>query len=191
MISEIRKIIDKFRPVSQPSLSLMEELFIEEEVKKNDTFITKDQRINKEYFLLSGICKSFVVSPEGEEITLAFYTDESILAPHFTRTRSGISSVNFRALTDCRLVSMDARAFEQLMIDHVDIRDFGNAVLHNELITKVDKEIGLASLTAKERLADFRVRFKSLENYVPHTDIASYLGITNISLSRLRKDLKE
>ena len=42
---------------------------------------------------------------------------------------------------------------------------------------------------AKERLIEFRNKYKILENLIPHTDIASYLGITNISLSRLRKDL--
>ena len=58
-----------------------------------------------------------------------------------------------------------------------------------ELQNKVEKEIEMASLTAKERLINFRNKFQSLENIVPHTTIATYLGITNISLSRLRKEL--
>ena len=53
----------------------------------------------------------------------------------------------------------------------------------------VDKEIGLASLTAKGHLIKFRNQFPMLENFIPHSDIASYLGITNILLSRLRRDL--
>ena len=72
------------------------------------------------------------------------------------------------------------------MIKDIEIRNF---VLQNELILKVEKEIGLASLTAKERLIEFRKKYKHLENFVPHTDIASYLDIKNISLSCLRKDL--
>ncbi len=75
------------------------------------------------------------------------------------------------------------------MIENIEIRTFGNLVLQNELKSKVEKEIGLASLSAKERLIEFRKKYKILENFVPHTDIASYLGITNISLSRLRKEL--
>ena len=84
---------------------------------------------------------------------------------------------------------MNAYEFEELMINNLEIRRFGNAVLRNELTRKVDKEIGLASLTAKERLLKFREQYPMLENLIPHTDIASYLGITNISLSRLRRDL--
>jgi hypothetical protein len=75
------------------------------------------------------------------------------------------------------------------MIENLEIRFFANTVLRNELIRKVDKEIGLASLTAKERLLQFRAWYDSMENKVPHPMIASYLGITNISLSRLRRAL--
>ena len=77
------------------------------------------------------------------------------------------------------------------MINHIDIREFGNMVLQNELLAKVEKEIGLASLNAKERLILFREKYHFLENLISHADIASYLGITNISLSRLRRELRE
>jgi hypothetical protein len=63
------------------------------------------------------------------------------------------------------------------------------AVLRAELLKKVQKEIGMASLAGKERLLQFRKEFPMLENLVPHTDIATYLGITNITLSRLRREL--
>ncbi len=75
--------------------------------------------------------------------------------------------------------------------ENQEIKHFAYKVIQNELISKMEKEIGMASLPAKERLSKFREKFKSLENIIPHTDIASYLGITNISLSRLRKDLSD
>jgi CRP-like cAMP-binding protein len=84
---------------------------------------------------------------------------------------------------------MDAQSFEELMVDNLEIRDFGNAVLRNELKRKVEKEIGMASLTARERLIKFREQYPLLENTIPHTSISTYLGITNISLSRLRNEL--
>jgi len=84
---------------------------------------------------------------------------------------------------------MNAFNFEELMINNLEIRRFGNTVLRNELTRKVDREIGLASLSAKERLLKFREEYPLLENLIPHTHIASYLGITNISLSRLRSNL--
>ena len=97
--------------------------------------------------------------------------------------------INFQALTDVKLAYIDASVFEELMIKNLEIRFFGNTVLRNELMQKVNKEIGLASLTAKERLIKFREQYPAFENLISHSDIATYLGITNISLSRLRKEL--
>lgn len=113
----------------------------------------------------------------------------SVISPNTIRTFEGKSLLNLQALTDVKLSVLPAPDFEQLMIDNLEIRHFANTVLQQELIRKVDKEIGLASLTAKERLEKLRKDFPNLENLIPHSDIASYLGITNISLSRLRKEM--
>ena len=135
------------------------------------------------------MCKSYLTNPDGDEITISLFTDNSVLSPHQTRTLQNISNLSFKALTDIEVAAFDAQGFENLMIENIEVREFGHAVLQHELLSKVEKEIGLASLTAKERLIEFRKKYRLLENQIPHTDIASYLGITNISLSRLRKDL--
>ena len=185
----IKEIIHSTYPISKQSLNEIESLLELVDYKKGETFIKKDRRDLKEYFLLEGVCKSYLINPEGEEITISFFSEKSILSPYTTRTQDEISVLNFHALTNIKLAIIDAKAFEKLMIDNLEIRNLGNTVLRVELSKKVDKEIGLASLTAKERLLKFREQFPMLENLIPHTDIASYLGITNISLSRLRSDL--
>jgi CRP-like cAMP-binding protein len=154
-----------------------------------ELFIKKDQVNKSEYFVLEGVCRSFLVNPDGMDITLSFFTGSSILSPHTTRITNGRSTLNFESLTDLKLGVMDASKFAELMVGNIEIREFANTVLRNELIAKVHKEIGMASLTAKERLLHLRDRFPLLENLVPHTHIATYLGITNISLSRLRREL--
>lgn len=189
MNSIVKNIINKISPISDKSFLEIERLLEFEFYEKGETFISKNKPNNNEYFALSGICKSFLINPEGEEITISFFVENSILSPHSTRVSNNISSHYFKALTNLEVASINAVAFEKLMINNLEIRDFGNAVLQQELQSKVDKEIGLASFTAKERLIAFRQKYKGLENLIPHTDIASYLGITNISLSRLRKDL--
>ncbi len=185
----IKEIIDSIYPISTNSIKEIEALLQVESVKKGETFIKRNKRNKKEYFVLDGVCRSYLINPQGEEITISFFTSKSILSPYTTRTRNEISVLYFQALTEVKIVSIDAFEFEKLMIDNLEIRNFGNTVLRNELARKVDKEIGLASLTAKERLINFRNQFPTLENLIPHSAIASYLGITNISLSRLRRDL--
>ena len=185
----IKEIINSVFPVSGNSINEIERIMEFRSFDKGDTFIKRNKRNTNEYFILEGICRSFLISPEGEEITLSFFTSNSILSPFSTRTKEEVSLLNFQALTDVRLSSINAFDFEELMIRNLEIRRFGNAVLRNELTRKVEKEISLASLSAKERLLKFREQYPLLENLIPHTHIASYLGITNISLSRLRSHL--
>lgn len=183
-----KPIITGVWPISERSLDLVVELIEVESYEKGDLIIGKGKRNNKEYFVFEGVCRSFLHSPEGDEVTISYFLEGEVLSPNKTRTANQLSQLNFQALTNLTIASMDADKFEQLMINHLDIREFGNMVLQNELLSKVEKEIGLASLSAKERLQLFRKKYHFLENLIPHTDIASYLGITNVSLSRLRKD---
>jgi len=186
-----RPLVNKVSPVSEGSLDLMSDLIVVEVYEKGDIFIDRGKKNNKEYFVYEGVCRSFLLSPEGEEVTISYFLEGGVLSPNKTRTANQISHLNFQALTKVTLASLNADKFEQLMINHIDIREFGNMVLQNELLGKVEKEIALASLNAKERLILFREKYHFLENLISHVDIASYLGITNISLSRLRKGLLE
>jgi CRP-like cAMP-binding protein len=156
-------------------------------VSKGDTFIQLGKRNEQEYFLLGGIVRSFLTNREGNEVTLSFYEGPAVLSPFLTRTVAGRSILNFQALTVCRLAALDAAAFEKLIEEDVEVRRFANDVLRGELMQKIRKEIGLAAHTAAERLDQFRQQYPALENTIPHPMIASYLGITNVSLSRLRK----
>lgn len=184
-----RPLVNKVSPVSEGALDLMSDLIEVEVYEKGELFIDKGKKNNKEYFIYEGVCRSFLLSPEGEEVTLSYFLESDVLSPNKTRTANQISHLNFQALTQLTVGSLDADKFEQLMINHIDIREFGNMVLQMELLSKVEKEIGLASLRAKERLLLFREKYHFLENLISHVDIASYLGITNISLSRLRREL--
>lgn len=191
VVHKVKQIIDGIYPLSTNAFNKIAELLAYETYSRGEDFIVRRKPNEKEYFVLSGVCKSYLINPEGEEISLSFFVDGTIISPHSTRILKNLSSHNFRALTVLELASINAKKFQQLMIENAEIRNFGNSVLQNELKLKVEKEIGLASLTSKERLKQFRKQYKGLENLIPHTDIASYLGITNISLSRLRKELSQ
>jgi len=186
-----RPIVNKVSPVSERSLELMSDLIIVEVYEKGDVFIDRGKKNNKEYFVYEGVCRSFLLNPEGEEVTISYFLEGGVLSPNKTRTANQISHLNFQALTKVTLASLNADKFEQLMINHIDIREIGNMVLQNELLAKVEKEIALASLNAKERLMLFKEKYHFLENLISHVDRAYSMGIKNIFLSNHRQDTLE
>ena len=187
-VQQLHTSIDNYSlDLTQKSRKAFAALCFEMTFARGSALLRPHQPDQSEYVLLSGIVRTFLLNTEGEEITLCFFEDNTILPPYVTRTENGKSLLYCEALTDCTFAKMDAKAFESLMIENLEIREFGNSVLRQELLNKVQKEIRMASWTAKERLEQFRRHFSMLENRIPHPMIASYLGITNVSLSRLRK----
>ena len=65
----------------------------------------------------------------------------------------------------------------------------GQRVVEAELTQQVSSEVAHRSLSARERLLLLREQYPGLENRVPHNLIASFLGITPVSFSRLRKEV--
>jgi hypothetical protein len=63
--------------------------------------------------------------------------------------------------------------------------------VEKEFIRSLNYEVLFRSYTAKDRLLFFRTHYPSLENLIPHTIIASFLGITPVSFSRLRNELSK
>lgn len=173
-------------PLSHKSLSDLQSIIHYRKIKKDEVFIKTGKKNTSEYIIAIGFCRSFLFSPEGDEITLSFYKAKDVIPPHLIRTKDDVSLFNFQALTDVEVIEFNASVFLSLMIENLEIREYGNSILKNELIKKTEREIALASLTAKERLMKFREEYAILENLIPHPMIASYLGITNVSLSRLR-----
>jgi CRP-like cAMP-binding protein len=187
-VQQLNKAIDKFSSnVSQKSRIAFTALCVEKTFSHARILLKPQQSDQSEYILLDGIARTFLLNTQGEEITLSFFEENTVLPPYITRTENKKSLLYCEALTDCTFAKIDAKAFETLMIENLEIREFGNSVLRQELVNKVQKEIRMASWTAKERLEQFRKDFSILENRISHSMIASYLGITNVSLSRLRK----
>ena len=74
----------------------------------------------------------------------------------------------------------------KLMVAFENIREWGNSLIREELTLKVEREWCLAALSAPKRLEWFRKTHPGYEELFAHFHIASYLGMTPVTLSRAR-----
>lgn len=142
-----------------------------------------------EYFVFDGILQRTVLGQEGEDITTAFHAGGSVITPHFARTRKGHSLFTLEALTTAQVLQVHVERFDALRAQHDQLRQFGMRVVEHELLITMQGSTAFRERSARERLIDLRKAMPGLENRVPHTTIASYLGITPVSFSRLRNEL--
>ena len=140
----------------------------------------------REYFVLDGVLRTWVADAQGREVTLAFHPGPGVLTPAIARTADGCSRVHCQALEASCVAGFDADLLVACMVENPAVQRWGDAVLRAELMRRVDCEWALAALPAAERLQHFRAQFPGLEARVAQRHVASYLGITPVSLSRLR-----
>lgn len=158
------------------------------EGNKMQLIFSKDKANEFEYILVDGILHRFNMNDKGEIITTGLYMGPRVITPHFARTVNNKNIFSLQALTNVVLLEIPVRQLDELRYNVPEFRLFGQTVLENELAANLKTDIDYRSLTAKEKLTLLRNAFPGIENLVPHQLIASYLGITNVSLSRLRKE---
>lgn len=91
-----------------------------------------------------------------------------------------------QALTPCRLVTISHELLQVLYARHACWLRWGLRVLETQFLHKCRRETGFLRLSAAERYAALRQQFPTLEQQVAQYHLASYLGISPETLSRLR-----
>ncbi len=185
----LSQIINRYKELSAPSLSHMLENAVAREYVRDEYLFREGKACTFEYFLLEGILQSTVYNDAGDCITTGFYTGGMVLTPHFARMINGRSVFSVQALSDAVVAEMPVTVLDSLRYSFHDIKQFGLKVVEQELLKTIQHDIGFRAMSARQRLLSFREHFPALENKIPHTIIASYLGITPVSFSRLRNEL--
>lgn len=144
------------------------------------------QSEKNEYIVLDGCLASTICDEHGKEVCVGFFVGPCVVTPNIARTREGMSLVSIAATTDASLVRIDTDLLTELMVSTQPIRNWGNAVMRDTLAEKAEREWCLAALGGADRLLWFREAFPGYESRFAHSLIASFLGITPVTLSRLR-----
>ncbi|MGH1465120.1 MAG: Crp/Fnr family transcriptional regulator [Cognatishimia sp.] len=155
-------------------------------IKKTTSFALQNHQDLKEYILLHGRVVSLIVGTEGQAVCVGMYTGPCTITPNLARSGQNGSRVSLVATSDSLITQLNAAHLVDLMLTSASIRAWANAVMHQELNLKADREWCLAALKGADRLAWFRTKFPEHENNFSHSHIASYLGMTPVTLSRLR-----
>lgn len=153
---------------------------------KGSSLIRQEEFEPREALVLDGRAISIVGDGDGRNVCIGFHIAPCVLPPNVARTRDGASRVTIEMTTDATVSVMAADRLVELMVEDDAIRDWGNIILREVLSEKADREWCLAALGGRDRLSWFRDRYPSHETMFAHGHIASFLGMTPVTLSRLR-----
>ena len=161
------------------------------ELKKGDVFLREGKVSNEYLFLESGFMRAFLYDTEGNDVTVNFYSDNSVVfevASFFQRVPA---QENIQALTDCVGWVLTFDELNLLFHTIPAFREFGRAILVKGFVSLKIRTLSMINQTAEERYAGLLNSSPSIFQFAPLKNIASYLGITDTSLSRIRKEFSK
>lgn len=159
------------------------------EFKKGDYVLREGQIASEYFFIESGFMRSFAVDPNGSEITTGFYSKMKLVlevSSFFLRipTKEYIQVVEDSI---CWRISFDK--FQELFHSIQAFREAGRGRLVNGYFALKKRSLSLITDSAETRYVQLLNEHPEVFQYVPLKHIATYLGITDTSLSRIRKEL--
>ena len=162
--------------------------FTEKEVAKND-YLLVEGKVCKEFcFLETGFVWSSTFDINKNNITTNFYSGRQVVCELFSFFKQIPSKENFQALTDCQIWYI---TFDELQIafhSMPEFREFGRSMLVSAYAGLKQRMLSMLHNTAEERYALLIQQSPDIFQNAPLKNIASYLGVTNTSLSRIRKE---
>lgn len=161
----------------------------EKKVKKGEFLLYTGDSCKHSFFVESGLLRQYSIDEKGKEHILQFAPENWFVSDRESAYFNQPSKYFIQALEDSSVVLIDEQFILELSKMNEDFVGFNNQLLNNHIRHLQKRITQLLSATAEERYLDFIKIYPDITLRVPQTMIASYLGITPESLSRVRKDL--
>lgn len=156
---------------------------------KNGFLLNEGKIANHYWFIQSGFVRSYVIDTEGNDITTNFYSIGDIVIDWPSFFLRNPTRENIQALSDCVCWSLDFENFQELFHNFKNFREQGRTTLVGSYFALKRHNISMIADQAKDRYVNFLKEKPHIVQNVSLKYIATYLGITDTSLSRIRKEI--
>jgi len=160
------------------------------ELKKGDFLEQAGDMPDKVAFIISGICRYFCFDETGEEKTTVFRQAGEFISGYTSYLQGVCSKLSIQAMVKTRLLCLPIEEYEEILRESDFWRMYAFKQSMNVIIGKEQREMEILNASAETRYLKFREAYPGLEDQVAHYHIASYLGMSNVTLSRIRKKLR-
>jgi CRP-like cAMP-binding protein len=186
VLDELKNTLCALTGMPDKDLSVLDDLCSIKQYKKKALLLMSGQIPIYSGYIAEGAFREYYTDKNGREFNKAFCFKGDFTGSYYDLHLQKPSLVTIEALADGTVVLINHIKYQELVQSDTFWLSVSYTLAHNLLMKKFEKELQLLTLTAAERYALLQKRYPELEQLVPSYHIASYLGITPISLSRIR-----
>jgi CRP-like cAMP-binding protein len=188
-MKELIEYILQFGNLNKQQIELVIGSATELKILKDEYFSEAEKTPKQVGFIVKGVIRGCYYNNKGDEITRCFIGENSLVVDYINFEAKSASSEYLQACTDCKLIVFSKQNWDDLSQTIVGWDSIKNKMVQKCLYQKSRKS-PIISQDATTRYLEFMENYPALINRVSLSYIASYLGVTLQSLSRIRKNIR-
>jgi len=155
-------------------------------VPKGSILIRQGQTVNKIFFVTGGCLRSYCTDKSGKEHTLHFAIKNNWISDYIAIHGDESATLTIECLTESSIIEFNANEINGMLTLFPELEPFQRGNLERLFVSLQKRILNQLQLTAAERYDLFLEQYPHIEQDTRNYHIASYLGITQESLSRIR-----
>ncbi len=176
---------------SKSSRKLLANMLEEVEYKKGEKFVTMDEKSDDMFFIKKGITRSYYIDIKGKPHTRFLFSYPDVFGSLASLIINKPATINHEAITDCTVLKGDFRKFKRLASTNLEISNLYSSLLETAFMLMDNRTRELSSLDATQLYLKLKKEKPQILKSMSLNQIASYLNITPVQLSRIRRELKK
>jgi CRP-like cAMP-binding protein len=187
LYQKIHAVVD----ISPQDFDHFKGLFVPKRLRKRQYLLQEGDICKYQAFVEQGLLRSYTVDDKGNEHILQFASEGWWMADLSSYLTGEPSFLNMDALEDVELLLLAKNSWEQAMKDLPALERYFRIIIQNNLVATQKRLLQSLAESAEEKYHRFLRIYPDCAARVPQHMIASYLGITRETLSRVRRQIAE
>jgi CRP-like cAMP-binding protein len=175
--------------VTEEEFSFCQTLFTPKKLRRRQYLLQEGDVARYQAFVGKGILRSYTIDERGAEHVLQFASEGWWIADLYSFLTDEPSSFMIEATEDAEVLLINKASWNKLMQEIPKFEHYFRILLQNHLISTQRRLMQSMAESAEEKYLKFQATYPDCVQRVPQHMIASYLGITRETLSRVRKGL--
>ncbi|UQB69231.1 Crp/Fnr family transcriptional regulator [Epilithonimonas zeae] len=183
----LKYLTDKIE-LSDPEMQLIESVCKTKKLRKKQFLFQEGEVWHYNAFICRGLVKTFSIAENGTEHIINFAPENYWTGDRESLINGTPSRLNIDAIEPTELILIEKADFEKLCAEIPQLNQMVNQIIQKSFIVSQDRILATISFTAEEKYQSFLNKYPDIVNRIPQHMIASYIGITPETLTRLRRN---